>query len=70
MKHAIPAALLILAGCANTPNVDLSKVETTCGQKCAASYSECSGKFSLTPIYTQSACSSALQVCAQSCPPR
>ncbi len=71
MKRWI-ALLLVAAvsGCANAPNVDLSNVETTCGQRCAANYSECSSRFSLTPIYTQSACSNALQVCAQSCPAR
>ncbi len=67
---ALTLVALALAGCASNPNVDLSKVETTCGQKCAADYSTCSGKFSLTPIYTQSSCSEALRLCAQACPPR
>ena len=30
---------LLLKGCASTADIDLSKVETVCGQTCSKSYS-------------------------------
>jgi hypothetical protein len=62
--------LLVLSGCASTSDIDLSKVESACGQQCAASYSECLGKFTLFPIQAQHQCTDALRLCAQTCPPR
>ena len=69
-KRILTLAALALAGCASTADVDLSKVETKCGQTCSANYSECVGKFTFMPIYNQNSCSVGLKLCAQSCPPR
>lgn len=68
----LPGVLLAvaLAGCASTADIDLSKVETTCGQTCSRNYSECVSRFSFTPIIAQNTCTDALKLCAQSCPPR
>lgn len=57
-------------GCASTADIDLSKVESKCGQTCAANYSECLGKFTLVPIQAQHQCTAALRLCAQACPAR
>jgi hypothetical protein len=67
------ARVLILAclgACATTSDIDLSKVESKCGQQCSASYSECVSKFSFFPIHEQHVCTDALRLCAQSCPAR
>jgi hypothetical protein len=71
MKRIYSWALaLLLAGCASTSDIDLSKVESTCGQACSARYSECVSKFTFFPIQVQHQCTDALRLCAQSCPSR
>lgn len=72
MKYAIAviAGMGLLAGCASTSNIDLSKVESACGQTCSANYSECLSKFTFFPLQAQHQCTDALKLCAQSCPPR
>ena len=64
------AALTVVAGCASTRDIDLSKVEPQCGQTCSANYSTCVSKFTFFPLETQHQCTDALRLCAQSCPPR
>ena len=68
-RHAAFATLL-LAGCASTTEIDLSKVESACGQACSAKYADCGQGFSMFPIMRQHQCVDALRVCAQSCPAR
>ena len=63
-------ALITIVGCASTKDIDLSHVDSACGQTCSANYGECLGKFSMTPIMAQHGCVDALRLCAQSCPPR
>ena len=71
MKSTVSIVLtLALAGCASTSDIDLSKVESQCGQQCSAAYSDCLGKFTLFPIHQQNVCTSALRLCAQTCPAR
>jgi hypothetical protein len=71
MKSAILAtAMLVLAGCASTKDIDLSKAEPQCGQSCSANYSTCVSKFTFFPLETQHQCTTALRLCAQSCPAR
>lgn len=70
MKAILLPGILVLAGCASTKDIDLSKVESTCGQTCSANYSECVGKFTFFPIMVQRECTAAMRLCAQSCPPR
>jgi len=62
--------IVFLSGCASTSDIDLSKVEPTCGKECSANYSTCLSKFSLFPIHQQNVCTDALKLCAQSCPAR
>lgn len=64
------ASSLVLTACASTSDIDLSKVESACGQQCSARYSECLSKFTFFPIHEQHVCTDALHFCAQSCPAR
>ena len=63
---------VVVAGCASTKDVDLSKVEPQCGQKCAASYQECTNRpgFILFPIEVHNQCVGSLKLCASACPAR
>lgn len=61
---------VLLTGCASTSDIDLSKVESKCGQQCSANYSQCVGGFSFFPIHTQHVCTDSMRMCAQSCPAR
>lgn len=70
MRLILILAASILAGCASTANIDLSKAESTCGQTCSANYSQCVSRFSMTPFLQQHTCTDALRLCAQSCPAR
>lgn len=72
MKYAfaVIAGMYMLAGCASTSNIDLSKVDSACGQTCSANYSQCVSKFTFFPLETQHQCTDALKLCAQSCPAR
>ena len=70
MRLSLVAAALFLSACASTAGIDLSKVESKCGQTCSANYSECLGKFTFFPIMAQNQCTDAMKLCAQSCPAR
>ena len=71
MKNvAMGAMLLILAACASTKDIDLSKVESKCGQTCSANYSECLSRFTFFPLQGQHQCTTAMKLCAQACPAR
>jgi hypothetical protein len=67
---AIVALAFALNGCASTKNIDLSKVDSQCGQSCSAKYSDCISRFTFFPLETQHQCTDALKLCAQSCPAR
>lgn len=64
------AVLLVLAGCADISDVDLSRVETNCGQGCARDHSACVSRFTIFPIRQERVCSNALRLCTQACPAR
>jgi len=62
--------VLLLAGCANVNDINMSAVESSCGQSCTKSYSECMGAFSFFPIQQQHQCTDVVRLCVQSCPAR
>lgn len=68
MKTAL--ACLLLAGCASTADIDLSKLDSACGQTCTRNYQECMAKFTIFPIMAQHQCTDTMRLCAQTCPPR
>lgn len=70
MRVSIVVAMAFMAGCASTKDIDLSKVDSACGQTCSTSYSSCLSGFTMFPIQRQHECTSALRLCAQACPAR
>jgi hypothetical protein len=66
----IPALVLLLAGCASIDDIDMSAAESSCGQVCSKSYSECMSGFTIFPIQQQHQCTSAMRLCVKSCPAR
>lgn len=62
--------LYLLAGCASTRDIDMSKADSTCAQQCSANYSSCGQGFTMTPIMQQNQCVDALRVCVAACPPK
>jgi hypothetical protein len=70
MNKTVIVLFSLLAGCASTKDIDLSKVESGCGQACSANYSNCLSGFSMFPIQRQRECTSALRLCASACPAR
>lgn len=62
-------ALAVLSGCANTAtDIDFSKTDPECAQKCHANYSNCLSAFMFFPIVQQNQCVDGLKACAMSCP--
>lgn len=73
MKHLkllLTLSIAALVGCASTSDIDMTKVESNCGQGCTRTYSECLGKFTFFPIQAQHQCTDAMRLCANSCPVR
>ena len=64
------AAALVIVGCASTADIDTSKAESTCAERCSTSYSECLGKFTFFPIMMQHQCTDAMRLCVKACPAR
>lgn len=61
--------ILALAGCANTAtDIDFSKADAECAQKCHSNYSTCLSAFMFFPIIQQNQCVDGLKACASSCP--
>lgn len=70
MNRFILTAAVFLTGCASTADIDTSKVESQCAQRCSATYSECLGKFTFFPIQMQHQCTDAMRLCVKGCPER
>ncbi|MEX3635337.1 SHOCT domain-containing protein [Paraburkholderia sp. BR14320] len=70
MKRLITvAATMVLTGCIAAPELDLSKVDSTCAQRCSSEYSNCTTGFKLFPLIEQAHCNEALKVCVAACTP-
>ncbi|WP_087630735.1 SHOCT domain-containing protein [Caballeronia telluris] len=65
---AIAAAITVLSGCVSAPDLDLSKVDSACSQRCSSQYSTCTAGFKLFPLVAQAHCNESLKVCASTCP--
>jgi len=61
---------LLLAGCANVNDINMSAAESSCGQACSKSYSDCMSGFTFFPIQQQHQCTDAMRLCVKSCPAR
>ena len=60
--------LAALVGCASPNEVDLSKSEPNCAQKCSANFSTCLSAFTIFPIQQNNQCVDGLRSCASACP--
>lgn len=61
---------LLVAGCASVNDINMSAVESSCGQACTKSYSECMNAPSFFPIQQQHQCTDVVRLCVKSCPAR
>ena len=67
----LPISLLFVlafSGCAGTTDIDLSKVEYTCGQSCSTSYQTCDSRLTMMPIRQHNDCTDVYRKCVQGCP--
>ncbi len=63
--------IFVLVGCASTSDIDLSKLETNCAHDCTKTYSNCVSNYTVNShVLLQRACTDALRLCAQTCPPK
>lgn len=62
--------VLFFAGCASVNDIDMGAAESSCGQVCSRSYSECMSGFTFFPIQQQHQCTDAMRLCVKSCPAR
>ena len=62
------STFVILSGCASPNEVDFSKADPDCSQKCHSNYSNCLSAFTLFPIQQNNQCVDGLKACAMSCP--
>ncbi|MFM0718036.1 SHOCT domain-containing protein [Paraburkholderia strydomiana] len=67
-RITIAAVAMVLAGCVSAPDLDLSKVDPACSQRCSSEYSTCTTGFKLFPLVAQAHCNESLKVCAATCP--
>jgi hypothetical protein len=67
-KLAICIISAAIAGCASPSDVDVSKVDSDCAQKCSANHSTCLSAFTLFPIMQNNQCVDSLKTCVQTCP--
>ncbi|SPB16100.1 hypothetical protein NOV72_03299 [Caballeronia novacaledonica] len=67
-RITIAAAITVLTGCVSAPDLDLSKVDSACSQRCSSEYSSCTTGFKLFPLVAQAHCNESLKVCAATCP--
>lgn len=66
-------ALIVLAGCVQVSDVDLSLVEPTCARQCTTTFSSCVSGGSPAvgaPTAVAYECKEGLKLCAQTCPRR
>lgn len=62
------AALSVLGGCVSAPQVDFSNSDPACAQQCSANHTQCMSGFKLFPLANESACKTAMETCAKTCP--
>jgi hypothetical protein len=71
MKWTILASVvasLFLSGCVSAPNIDYSKIDYDCAQKCNQNHSTCMSGFKLFPAVAEKQCKDEVEMCANSCP--
>ena len=68
MRRILAAIMAVgLAGCVTAPDLDMSKADSVCSQRCSSEYSACTTGFKLFPLVAQAHCNESLKVCVSSC---
>ena len=60
---------VVLSACATAPELDYSKVDAVCGQKCKTEATDCQKRFDGYPTLLLTHCKPELRICVQACPP-
>ena len=68
LKVLLPVVVFFLSACVGSPKVDFSNSDPACAQQCSANHSNCMSGFKLFPLANESACKTAMETCAQTCP--
>lgn len=73
MRKGLIAALLVgamvIGGCAHSAkDIDESKVDADCAQRCSISYSKCTSGMNMKSSPLMSKCGDAYDACMGSCP--
>jgi hypothetical protein len=68
-KIVTTVAVMALTGCVSAPELDLSKADSACSQRCSSEYSACTSGFKFFPLVAQAHCNESLKVCAATCAP-
>ena len=68
LKILLIAVAFLLSACIGAPKVDFSNSDPACAQQCSANHSSCMSGFKLFPLANESACKTAMETCAQTCP--
>lgn len=68
LKLLLAATAFLLSACIGAPKVDFSNSDPACAQQCSANHSSCMSGFKLFPLANESACKTAMETCAQTCP--
>jgi hypothetical protein len=66
-KIFIVTMLIFLTGCVTAPDLDLSRADSVCSQRCSSEYSACTTGFKLFPLVAQAHCNESLKICVSSC---
>jgi hypothetical protein len=73
MRSVLMATLIVgavvIGGCAhNAKDIDGSKVDPACAQKCSISYSRCTSEMNMKSSPLMSKCGDAYDTCIGTCP--
>ncbi len=73
MRSVLMATLIMgtmaIGGCAHsTKDIDLSKVEPACAQRCSISHSRCASEMNMMSSPMMSKCNEAYDTCVGTCP--
>ena len=60
----------LLSACIGPPKVDFANIDSICAQQCSANHTSCMSGFKLFLLANESSCKTAMETCAQTCPPK
>jgi hypothetical protein len=60
--------LILFNGCVSKPQIDFSKIDSGCAQKCTDKHTDCMSGFKMFPIAAEQSCNNSLKLCIEACP--